>query len=129
VTAAIAIWRRVGIDFDPTFRDIRGDDVKKLLGEDRILAGCFGTCEEETGEWQDRMRVQALKPRPDTLGIFFAKGDLGLIGSTRYDPFRHQIYISEDVRDPVIGRTVAHEVGHSLLGRGHTGGMGRGAAV
>ena len=121
IEEAAKIWRSVGIDFNPSYRKFTAEQVKQLIGDDLILEGCFGECDSQEGDWQERQRVQALKPHPDSFAVVFAKGTLGLVGSTRADPFRQQVYISEDVFQPTLGRTPAHELGHLLLGRGHTG--------
>ncbi|QHO72332.1 hypothetical protein ACH79_06525 [Bradyrhizobium sp. CCBAU 051011] len=123
VEAAIGIWRDAGIDFQPVYRDFSDSETAQILGDDRLLTVFFGQSGLELGEWQDRERVQNLKPKKESFAVVFARTTFQGFGGTRTDPYRVQIYIDEDVLVPTapVGRTVAHELGHLLLGEGHTG--------
>jgi len=124
VEAAVGIWRNAGVDFKPVYRNIGGEDLKSILGDDKKLTVFYGEADRDSGEWQDRQRVQGLKPNKDSFAVVFARTTFMGFGGTRADPERNQTYIDEDVQNAPPGRTVAHELGHLLLGEGHTGQSG-----
>lgn len=124
VNRAVDIWMQAHIQFRLVFRPIDVLEACRLLGSDpgspgkpRRLMVPWGPLDryEEPGYTQ-RSNLSKMKRSPAALGVFFADAD-----RTAADPGRFQVYIGEDVFGASPGRTVAHEIGHLLLGEGHTG--------
>jgi hypothetical protein len=124
VEEAVRIWREVGVDFKPVYKDLNDAETEVILGKHKRLTVFFGPDDKNAGEWQDRERVQKLKSNIRSFGVAFARTTFEGFGGTKADLDRSQAYIDEDVMNAPIGRTVAHELGHLLLGEGHTGAKG-----
>lgn len=124
VEAAVKIWAEVGIRFIPHYSYFDGADIEKYLGSDLQLQplDILGEPVQLFGDWKDRERVQNLKPSTDAFGVFFVKTGADR-GGTEADFDRTQVYIDMELLVPkqILGRTVAHEIGHLLMDDpGHT---------
>ena len=118
---ALAIWRKAGIHFEPRFQYIRGKQIEKILGRDRIMEASTNYVTQHPDEQGDVNRIWDLKTADKRLSIVFAKSSLpGELG-TRGDRRRQQVYIAGGNCDGGFPAVIAHELGHLLLGAGHTG--------
>ena len=118
IKRAVEIWSTAGIVFKPTIERITGEKVKQLLGSDRKLQSYFGdTDREKEPGYTERKALFKLRPNPKSLAVFFVNNDL----SSRAEPEYFQVYVGSEPSQSPIGRTMAHEIGHLLLGPGHTG--------
>lgn len=121
-SSAVRIWREAGIQFLISYIDIGDKQAVQLIGKDLTLQVYVGPLDkyDEPG-YTERRNLYRLK-RPGALAVFFLRTD----GPTMADIDLFQAYIGNDVAGARPGRTVAHEIGHLLLGKGHTGDAGCG---
>lgn len=129
IKRAVEIWSKAGVTFEPKVEHIKGDRIKELLGADSKLQSYAGEADrdEELGR-SERSSLAKLKPNPKSLGVFILDSDW--MSKADSDLFQVYINIGSDPSQTPVGRTVAHEIGHLLLGGGHkwkSGLMGDGA--
>ena len=123
VAAAVEIWEKAGIVLEPKVTKMNEEQTKKLLGDKLTIVTYLGcvTRFNEPG-FAQRTALNKLKPNTNSLAIFFGKSD----GQPMAEREFMQAYMAEKFpADSSLGRTVAHEIGHLLLGNGHTGGQAR----
>jgi hypothetical protein len=121
IKKAVEIWSTVGIVFKPKIERITGDKVKQLLGDDRKLQSYFGDSDRESEPgWTERKALFKLRSDPKSMAVFFVNNT----GSSRAEPEYFQAYVGSEPSTTPVGRTMAHEIGHLLLGPGHTGTKG-----
>lgn len=97
---------------------ISGKQVKELLGEDRKLQSYAGEGDRETEPgYTERKALAKLRANPKSLAVFFVSTNW----MSRAEPELFQVYVDSESGLTPTGRTMAHEIGHLLLGPGHTG--------
>jgi hypothetical protein len=119
--AAVAIWAEAGVHLQPKITRLSKAQAETLLGSDLTIRGYLGCIQRFSAGYERREALAHQKPKPDALAVFFVKSS----GQSQAEPEFVQAYIAEDVMGAPLGRTVAHEIGHLLLGYGHTGGEQR----
>jgi hypothetical protein len=121
VYGAVEIWKQAGIKFLPRFQHVTDQQAVELIGPDLVLQSYLGVVDrdDEPGK-TERANLERFKHAPGTLAVFFVRNTW-----TRADFDLRQAYIGDDVQGSLPGRTVAHEIGHLLLGEGHTGAPSR----
>lgn len=118
IAKAVEIWKAAGIVFVPKIEKIQGARVTALLGDDRKMQSFAGESDQEKEPgYTERRNLAKLKPSPKALAVFFVLSDW----MSRADPNLFQVYVDGEPALTPVGRTMAHEIGHLLLGPGHTG--------
>jgi hypothetical protein len=120
INEAVRIWKAAGIQFRPLIRPIPDHDAQRILGEkDLTLRSYLGMLDkdDEPGRTQ-RKKLAGIKRQPGDLAVFIVKMD----GPARAVPDYFLVTMGHDLTSAKPGRTLAHEIGHLLLGEGHTGG-------
>lgn len=120
--AAAKIWAKAGIILQKKrVRRLSKVESEKLLEKGKKLAldtylGCPARFEEPG--YSEREQLYKLKSKLDGVAVFF------VTTTTQSQVEREflQVYMDNDPRGASLGRTLAHELGHLLLGEGHTGG-------
>jgi len=117
---ALAIWRTAGIYLVPRFQVIKGNRVADILGEDRTMVAAFNYRIMSSEDAREINKISDIRSVKDGFAIVFAKSNISGVLGTRADPTRRQVYIA-GACDNNFPMTIAHELGHLLLGGGHTG--------
>lgn len=126
--AAIAIWLKAGIRFTPVYRTIKLTEIESLLGDLDVKGAVpppFGGLEQFEKDQQDWDALFKLKPSGEAFAVFFVKVEEGIVAGLTNPAWadifkRKQVYIGrpfgpyEASSSPP--RTIAHELGHLLLG-------------
>jgi hypothetical protein len=119
VSGAVEIWQQAGIRFLPWIQYVNDQQAVKLIGPDKTLQSYHGVLDrDDLPGATERYNLARLKGPFRAMAVFFVENDW-----TRADPQYFQAYIGHDYPSRP-GRTVAHEIGHLLLGEGHTGDRG-----
>jgi hypothetical protein len=121
---AVDIWKSAGIQFLPAIMKIDDKLASQLLCGERSLRVNIGRSvdlDEEPGRTQ-RQNLYRLKKQPWALAVFFVNANV----LAKADPDHFQVYMSNDLVGARAGRTLAHEIGHILLGEGHNENVGCG---
>jgi hypothetical protein len=125
LTAAAAIWEKAGVVLKsaPVKRLSKGESTRLLAkgsaGKLDTYLGCVQRFDEPG--FSERKELLKLKSRAGALGIFV------VATTTQSQTEREftQVYLDNDPTPNASGRTLAHEIGHILLGEGHVGGQRR----
>jgi len=88
--------------------------------ESRATATHVSLVPKEPG-YSEREQLFKLKSKPDMMAVFFVTTK----GQSQAELEFMQVYMDNDPMGSPLGRTLAHELGHLLLGEGHTGGEQR----
>jgi hypothetical protein len=123
--AAAKIWAKASIILQKKrVRRLSKPESEKLLEKGKKFSldtylGCPSRFEEPG--YSEREQLYKLKSKPDGVAVFF------VATSTQSQAEREflQVYMDHDPIGSSLGRTLAHELGHLLLGEGHTGGEQR----
>jgi hypothetical protein len=121
IDAAVGIWAAAGIVLDIKLRRLSPDETDKSLGVDskRILNTYLGCSQRfDNPGFLQRENLLKLKSDPKTLGVFYVKNTTQSQAEIEFN----QLYMMDDPSS-VSGRTLAHEIGHILLGEGHVDGQ------
>lgn len=123
--AAAGIWAKAGITLKrASSRQLSKAESDKLLakgtpGKLDTYLGCSQRFDEPG--FSEREQLVKLKSRANALGVFVVT----TVTQSQAEREFTQLYLDNDPTPSVIGRTLAHEIGHILLGEGHTGGERR----
>jgi hypothetical protein len=124
-TAAAEIWAKAGVMLKrASSRQLSKAESEKLLAKGKpgkldTYLGCSQRFDEPG--FSERQQLVKLKSRANALGVFVVKTDTQSQAEREFT----QVYLDNDPTPAVVGRTLAHEIGHILLGEGHTGGERR----
>jgi hypothetical protein len=121
VKEAVAIWTRAGVHLQALVVRLSAEQTKSMLGDSLSIDGYLGCGQRFDGDFARREALWRRKPNPSALGVFFVRSASG----SQAEPEFLQAYISSNPFNAPVGRTLAHEIGHLLLGDGHTGGQQR----
>jgi hypothetical protein len=125
LTAAAAIWEKAGVVLKPApvKRLSKADSTKHLAKGSAAKLDTYMGCIQRFDEpgFAERKELLKLKSRPGAVGIFVVK----TVTQSQAEREFTQIYLDNDPTLTAVGRTLAHELGHLLLGEGHTGGERR----
>ncbi|QBE65772.1 hypothetical protein [Pseudoduganella lutea] len=119
IQAAEKIWLSAGIKLVMNIRKFNSLETENILGKKKTIETHLGCVQrfDEPG-YAQRKKLMTLKKTPETIGIFFAKN----LTQSQAEKEFNQVYMSKTLGSKDIGRTLAHEIGHLLLGEGHPNG-------
>jgi hypothetical protein len=112
------IWQKAGIQFDPISKPVGQKTTENLIGKQKKLFMPDSLQWHKEPNYTYRRNLFLLKPHPYSLGVFFVDMDMP---ATADGSGFFQVYVCRDIFGAPIGRTLAHEIGHILLGEGHAG--------
>ena len=113
---ASKIWQKVGIHFSPIPKHVGPKTTTNLIGITKKLSMPDSFSWYEEPNYTYRRKLFRLKPHKYALGVFFVDMDMP---ATADGSGLFQVYICHDLFGAPIGRTLAHGLGHVLLGEGH----------
>lgn len=118
VKSAVEIWEQAGIHLQPKTKRLTLLEAEPLIGKDLTVQHYLGCPQRFDSGFEEREALARYKPSVNALAIFFVKTTAFAWAEIEFT----QAYMANDLASANVGRTLAHEIGHLLLGDGHTGG-------
>jgi len=116
---AIRIWKSAGIHFKPFYESLSKDRTTQILGEDGKMKASLNYAIMNPDDASEVNSISGLRENRKVISVVFANTTWSGVYGTRADIYRNQIYVDRECGN--YGVTIAHEIGHILLGAGHTG--------
>ncbi|HEX6161458.1 MAG TPA: hypothetical protein VF111_14880, partial [Thermoanaerobaculia bacterium] len=114
VKEAVKIWDKAGVILQPKVIQIPQAKAVELLGAGAKLNLPLGCIQRFGDGFRGREALMKHKPDPNALAVFVGPSN----GVAQAEPEFLQAYFTSDIFDAPPGRTLAHEIGHLLLGYG-----------